>query len=171
VFFSIWIIVLLFWILGLEEIMGSNQEDNFNPEELFQEIKSQYRQRQDRTDLPTNSDRNNSDEPEDALEQIKSQYQQNPKQSDDSENDDPLEQFKQQYQQQKQTEWQKHQVEIRETEAERQKKEKQRKQKAQKWLDNLEPYSEEGLWFEDFARSYSSRLEAAIDYLQALGQL
>jgi uncharacterized FlaG/YvyC family protein len=42
------------------------------------------------------------------------------------------------------------------------------KQQAQEWLNNLKPHSEEGLWFEEFAYSYSSKLEAAMDYLQAL---
>jgi hypothetical protein len=41
-------------------------------------------------------------------------------------------------------------------------------QQAQEWLKNLNPRSEEGLWFEEFSYSYSSKLEAAIDYLQAL---
>lgn len=42
------------------------------------------------------------------------------------------------------------------------------KQQAQEWLNNLKPHSDEGLWFEEFAYSYSSKLEAAMDYLQAL---
>lgn len=41
-------------------------------------------------------------------------------------------------------------------------------QEATEWLKNLNPRSEEGLWFEEFSYSYSSKLEAAIDYLQAL---
>jgi len=39
---------------------------------------------------------------------------------------------------------------------------------AEVWLKKLNPRSAEGLWFEEFAYSYSSKLEAAIDYLQAL---
>lgn len=41
-------------------------------------------------------------------------------------------------------------------------------QEATEWLKNLNLRSEEGLWFEEFAYSYPSKLEAAIDYLQAL---
>ena len=41
-------------------------------------------------------------------------------------------------------------------------------QEATEWLKNLNISSEEGLWFEEFAYSYPSKLEAAIDYLQAL---
>ncbi|MBF2015526.1 MAG: hypothetical protein IGS23_10075 [Rivularia sp. T60_A2020_040] len=41
------------------------------------------------------------------------------------------------------------------------------KKQAQEWLNKLEPLSPEGLWFEGFAKSYNSQLEAAIEYLQA----
>ncbi len=39
------------------------------------------------------------------------------------------------------------------------------KTQAQEWLKQLEPLSPEGLWFETFAQSYPSKLEAAIEYL------
>ncbi|MCU0518596.1 MAG: hypothetical protein MUC60_17380 [Oscillatoria sp. Prado101] len=39
---------------------------------------------------------------------------------------------------------------------------------AQAWLKELDPLSDEGLWFEELTGKYPSRLEAAIDYLQAL---
>lgn len=39
---------------------------------------------------------------------------------------------------------------------------------AQAWLKKLDPLSGEGLWFAQFAEHYSSRLEAAMDYLEAL---
>jgi hypothetical protein len=49
---------------------------------------------------------------------------------------------------------------------------KQRRQslekQAQAWLKQLHPHSQEGLWFEEFAYKYPSKLEAAIDYLQVL---
>ena len=38
--------------------------------------------------------------------------------------------------------------------------------KAKDWLDKLDPFSPEGFWFERFAESYSSKLEAAIEYLE-----
>lgn len=44
------------------------------------------------------------------------------------------------------------------------------KVKAQAWLKKINPSSEEGLWFEEFACAYSNKLEAALDYLQALEQ-
>jgi len=41
-------------------------------------------------------------------------------------------------------------------------------QEATEWLKKLNPRSEEGMWFEEFSYSYPSKLEAAIDYLEAL---
>ncbi len=43
-------------------------------------------------------------------------------------------------------------------------------QAAQQWLKQVDIRSEEGLWFEEFAYNYDSRLEAAIEYLEALEQ-
>ncbi|NEO25810.1 MAG: hypothetical protein F6K03_02645 [Kamptonema sp. SIO4C4] len=40
--------------------------------------------------------------------------------------------------------------------------------KAKKWLNELDPHSDEGLWFEEFAYNYDSKLAAAIDYLGVL---
>lgn len=39
--------------------------------------------------------------------------------------------------------------------------------RAQEWLKKLDPYSDEGFWFGQFAEHYSSKLEAAIAYLEA----
>jgi uncharacterized protein (DUF885 family) len=50
---------------------------------------------------------------------------------------------------------------------ERRRKEALREQ-AQKWLKNLSLNSEEGRWFQEFSYSYESKLEAAIDYLEAM---
>ena len=41
------------------------------------------------------------------------------------------------------------------------------KSQAQEWLQKLEPLSTEGMWFETFAQSYPSKLEAAIEYLSS----
>ena len=40
------------------------------------------------------------------------------------------------------------------------------RQRAIAWLKQLDPLSSEGLWFENFAQKYDSKLEAAIAYLQ-----
>ena len=42
------------------------------------------------------------------------------------------------------------------------------KEKAQQWLKNLNMRSEEGKWFEEFSYSYEDKLQAAIDYLEAM---
>ncbi|MEH1872665.1 salt stress protein, Slr1339 family [Nostoc sp.] len=41
------------------------------------------------------------------------------------------------------------------------------KVQAKKWLAKVDPLSSEGLWFERFAESYPSKLEAAIEYLRS----
>jgi predicted ribosome quality control (RQC) complex YloA/Tae2 family protein len=41
------------------------------------------------------------------------------------------------------------------------------KKQAQVWLEQLEPLSQEGLWFEQFAEGYPSKLEAAIAYINS----
>ncbi len=42
------------------------------------------------------------------------------------------------------------------------------REKAQQWLKNLNMRSEEGKWFEEFSYSYEDKLQAAIDYLEAM---
>jgi hypothetical protein len=59
---------------------------------------------------------------------------------------------------------------IRQKELQEQRKRKALETKAQEWLKNLDPNSEEGLWFEEFSYAYETRLAAAIDYLDALGE-
>ncbi|NES85124.1 MAG: hypothetical protein F6K10_28990 [Moorea sp. SIO2B7] len=66
---------------------------------------------------------------------------------------------------------QKQQQLVREIQEKEQRKQRRRKaltRQAQDWLKNLDPNSDEGLWFEEFSYSYDSKLEAAIDYLEAL---
>ena len=41
------------------------------------------------------------------------------------------------------------------------------KVEAKEWLAKVDPLSSEGLWFERFAESYPSKLEAAIEYLKS----
>ncbi|WP_271253092.1 salt stress protein, Slr1339 family [Pseudanabaena sp. Chao 1811] len=40
-------------------------------------------------------------------------------------------------------------------------------QKAREWLKTLDPLSGEGLWFEEFAKNYPSKLEAAIALIES----
>ncbi|MEB3225650.1 MAG: hypothetical protein VKJ86_07580 [Synechococcus sp.] len=53
-------------------------------------------------------------------------------------------------------------------EKQKQLQEKYWRTKAETWLKELDPLSNEGLWFMEFAKSYNDRLSAAIEYLQAL---
>ena len=53
-------------------------------------------------------------------------------------------------------------------EKKKQQEQKRVREKAENWLKNLEPMSNEGLWFYEFAESYESPLAAAMDYLMAL---
>jgi hypothetical protein len=39
------------------------------------------------------------------------------------------------------------------------------KKRSEAWLAQLDPLAGEGVWFEQFARTYPSRLEAAMDFL------
>ncbi len=96
------------------------------------------------------------------LEQKRSQSTINPKNLSSSQNQTKSDNLIQDLQQEDKAERERKQQdrERRRTEA--------LKQKAREWLDNLDPKSDEGLWFEEFAYAYESKLEAAVDYLQAL---
>lgn len=59
-------------------------------------------------------------------------------------------------------------VDIRQEELSKQKQIKRLSRDAEIWLKNLDPNSEEGFWFEQFAMSYESKQDAAIEYLKAL---
>jgi hypothetical protein len=62
-------------------------------------------------------------------------------------------------------------TEIQQKELNAQKQRRINLQQAEIWLKSLDPNSEEWLWFEQFAYSYESKVEAAIDYLKALGKI
>ncbi|MES1023659.1 hypothetical protein ABN584_12260 [Gloeocapsa sp. BRSZ] len=49
-----------------------------------------------------------------------------------------------------------------------QQKAKERYRRAIAWLKTLDPLSSEGLWFEQFATKYPSKVAAAVDYLRSL---
>ncbi|MGA9380827.1 MAG: hypothetical protein WBV73_18845 [Phormidium sp.] len=83
-----------------------------------------------------------------------------------------LSQIKAEFVEQDQVQELKRQEQIKEEKTRQEKIKQQQRQaltkEAEAWLKKLNPRSSEGLWFEEFAYSYSSKLEAAIDYLQAL---
>ena len=47
---------------------------------------------------------------------------------------------------------------------------RQKVRQAQVWLKKLDKNSDERFWFDQFAFKYSSRIDAAIDYLQAVNE-
>nr|WP_119259897.1 hypothetical protein [cyanobacterium endosymbiont of Rhopalodia gibberula] len=63
---------------------------------------------------------------------------------------------------------QKNQEKIRYTEQQKQHKRKLLTWKAEQWLKEFDVTSDEGFWFEKFSSSYSSKLEATLDYITAL---
>lgn len=62
---------------------------------------------------------------------------------------------------------QQRQEEAKKLERLQQKQQEEFAKRAQEWLKKLDPYSDEGFWFGQFAEHYSSKLEAAIAYLEA----
>ncbi len=77
--------------------------------------------------------------------------------------DNILSQVKASYKQQDQEQSQLKQQQI---QAEQLKQIETLKFRAKAWLQQLEPLSTEGLWFERFAEGYPTKLAAAINYLQ-----
>ncbi len=159
------------------------QSDSTEDNDLVDEVKSQFRQNsQDNaaesslSELKSqfqNASPPSQESEEDSLAEIKSRYQQQKQgasaQKSDSRTDELLDALKTQHHRQKkehnEEDYKRHREEIIKAEQQKQKKRKYLTQKAQTWLENLDPYSDEGFWFEEFAESYSSRLEAAVDYL------
>lgn len=95
--------------------------------------------------------------------------------SKSSETDLLLEQIKSEYEQEQREEELKKQEEIRQEQIRQQQILQQQreafKKQAEVWLKNLDPLSDEGMWFEELSFKYPSKLEAAIDYLQTLQNL
>ncbi len=110
------------------------------------------------------------DEPADGQRKLKPTQTQLFKQPQPSSIDSLLEQVKADYEQQDEAENLKIKQEL-QVEEHRQQQLQQQKlavlnQRAIAWLKNLDPLSSEGIWFENFSQKYSSKLAAAIDYLQ-----
>ncbi len=105
---------------------------------------------------------------------VSSTYQPQPSQQKwvSAAEDNLLAQVKAEFEEQARAEELKKQQQLREEQLLKEQRRKRERealtQEATEWLKNLNLRSEEGLWFEEFAYSYPSKLEAAIDYLQAL---
>jgi hypothetical protein len=133
----------------LEEIENNHQsqkisQNNTSPE-LFSEIEQKFSQRKKQANISPED----SSIIDNSLEQMVRHSQRKIKNSQEKKTVDNL-------------------ADIRQEELNKQKQIKLLTRKAEAWLKKLDPNSEEGFWFEQFAFSYPSKLEAAIDYLKAL---
>jgi hypothetical protein len=161
--------------------MGNNQDDL---DKILSDLKSQYQT----ANTAKNPEKlsGNSKETDDLLKEIKSKRKTNTASindqsdrflADNTQINHELDSIKVQYQ--KEQNWQKTQEELnynrnqQDILIQEQQKQLQRKQltrQAEKWLANLDPVSDEGMWFNQLAESYPSKLEAAIHYLSTLKQ-
>ncbi|AFZ37711.1 hypothetical protein Sta7437_4238 [Stanieria cyanosphaera PCC 7437] len=117
-------------------------------------IKQQYQQKQNLSSAKIKNTKiiQNNSQLNESFESIKAQYKN-----------------KQTHQQaQEQLNYNRNKQEIIIQEQQKQLQHKQLVQQAEQWLKNLDPNSDEGMWFNELAESYPSRLEAAISYLSTL---
>ena len=169
--------------------------DNTELQELVSQVKAEFakKRRNYQGEVESNSHSNSSSTSpplDDLLTQVRAEFEQKPpsqssrafnsfkpkNSSTKKERDeDFFAQVKSKFEQRKQTQatqnYQQSVDEVRLAEQKRQRKQQSLLRQAKKWLSNLDPHSEEGLWFEEFAYSYPSRLEAAIDYVEALHEV
>ena len=132
----------------------TSQDSTSKVEDLLNEVKSELKTNQISAEANTNQVTQNNPQVNEYLDSIKAQYQN-----------------KQNHQQvQEELISNRNKQEIINQEQQKQLKHKQLIRQAEKWLANLDPSSDEGMWFNQLAESYPSKLEAAISYLQTLEQ-
>jgi hypothetical protein len=148
-------------------------------DDLLAQVKAEYQEKQvqEPKKLPLFEEEFNSPEPLPYQSKPSSQKWNSPAE------DSLLAQMKAEFEEQQRTEELKKQQKLREEETKKeqqlqeekirvQQREQRRREaltkEATEWLKTLNPRSDEGRWFEEFSYSYSSKLEAAIEYLQAL---
>jgi hypothetical protein len=139
-------------------------------DDLLSQIKAEY------TEQPSKSVANSSPLIEEYNRQPQpnsSQYSYTPRQSnipDFTPENSLLAELKSEFAQAEKEEQLRKEEQIKAEKLKQEQLQKERRQglakQAEKWLKQLDPHSQEGLWFEEFAYKYSSKLEAAIDYLQ-----
>ncbi|MEC4804679.1 MAG: hypothetical protein SAJ12_04370 [Jaaginema sp. PMC 1079.18] len=148
--------------------------ENSQTEDALASLKSAFQQKQAQSNAQEHKPTDNE------LESLKNQFAQkvkankSPPPQTSPATDRVLAQLKQEYKQQQQDV----DAQLRNTEdivrqerlaeQRRQQRRKALQRRAEAWLKDLDINSDEGLWFEEFAYSYDSRLAAAVDYLQAL---
>ena len=157
---------------------SSNQASRMEMDELLEQVKAEFEQPQKPESSSSNSTHSNSNSSlEDFLTQVRGEFkdkQQRLEFQANSSDEDLFAEVKSNFEVKESATANKSYEQtiddVRHEEQQRQRQEKALRTQAQKWLKNLNPHSDEGIWFEEFAYSYPSRLEAAIDYLQALGE-
>ena len=156
----------------------SNQASRMEMDELLEQVRAEFEQPQKPESSSSNSTQRNSNSSlEDFLTQVRGEFkdkQQRLEFQGNSSDEDLFAEVKSNFEvKQSATANRNYEQtidDVRHEEQQRQRQEKALRTQAQKWLKNLNPHSDEGIWFEEFAYSYPSRLEAAMDYLQALGE-
>ena len=122
------------------------RNSNSSLDDFLTQVRGEFKDKQQRLEFPTNS----SDE--DLFAEVKSNFEVKESATANKSYEQTID-------------------DVRHEEQQRQRQKKALRTQAQKWLKKLNPHSDEGIWFEEFAYSYPSRLEAAMDYLQALGEI
>ncbi len=159
--------------------MINNPQEYSNIDYLISQVK-QEKIKQKTPPIEYSNSANHSTD--DLLNQFKSDFKKQKEQEKKYQGQSPSQKYqetrenladiKQQFQQKQEEQSQKithqNQAEIRYTEQRKQQQQKLLTRQAKQWLESLDKYSDEGLWFAEFSRSYSSQLEAAIEYLAVL---
>ena len=154
----------------------SNQKDN--TDDLLSAIENQYQTSQKSSVSSPDSKNKNNNLADNLLNDIEAKFTQNKRNqktvssTDSAIVDNSIQQIlnhtNSKKQKIRQTKTVDNVSDIREKELGKQREVKQLERKAEEWLKNLDPDSDEGFWFEQFAMSYESRFQAAIEYVKAL---
>ncbi|BAU63075.1 hypothetical protein STA3757_04300 [Stanieria sp. NIES-3757] len=167
----------------------SSQSSSSEMDNLLDGVKSELKTNQMSIKAKINQVTQNKSQVDESLDSIKEQYKQKHKSQDSAtiktthvgknqtQVNESFESIKVQYQkkqknQQAQDEliYNRNQQEIIIQEQQKQLQNKKLVQQAEQWLANLDPFSDEGMWFNELAESYPSRLEAAINYLSTFNK-
>ena len=159
-------------------------QNNTQIENLLNEVKSELNNNKRITSIEDNRVTQNDSQIENLLNEVKSELKSDRKSAsvannratqNNSQVNEYLDSIKarhkdRQDRQKKQQDstYNRNKQEIIVTEQQKQLKHKQLVRQAEKWLANLDPSSDEGMWFYQLAESYPSKLDAAISYLSAL---
>ena len=181
----------------LPQLQSNSQSESNNPQlqELISKVKTEFAKK--RKNYQSGGDNHNSSSTtsssaplDDLLTQVRAEFDSQPpsqlksnqsrpssnhRNSSTQNDEDFFATVQSKFEQKKQTQasqsYEQSVNEVRLEEQRKQRKQRSLVRQAKEWLSNLDPHSEEGLWFEEFAYSYPSRLEAAIDYVEALKEV